>query len=309
MDKLRKLFASNDKDNSGSLDIDEFYEMFSATKNPFGDALFRLVNLDGDGEFLSFSEFVQVVTTYCLFGPNEILRFAFSVVDEDQSGFVSLEELDNLASWLHKGGPANLNTAILKIKEKYDKGDGNLSFETFKKIYREFPFIFYPAFRLQEGMMQTVFGQKWWDKKRKELDMVKEDEAPTEPSILSVYFPSIFPPKIASKEDTSQSAEKEEYVVFGGGVTLPPPGPELRAYRESMNDVAVIEEQMEITRKSRIKKSRDSKRAAEEKALKLKKERMQKRRARMLSAELLDPNSPPLLLTHQPASVVRLFGK
>ena len=43
MKKLRALFAKHDADNSGTLDIDEFYNLFEAKKNPFGDALFRMV--------------------------------------------------------------------------------------------------------------------------------------------------------------------------------------------------------------------------------------------------------------------------
>jgi len=150
--------------------------------------------LDGDGEFLSFSEFVSVVSTFCLFGPEEIIRFAFNCVDEDKSGFVSLEELDNLAGWLHDGGPSNLNTAIACIRvrvvrhsrgwvcerrgdyychvrshvacapvpqDKYDQGDGQIAFEHFKQINREFPFILHPAFHLQEEMQRAVLGQTW----------------------------------------------------------------------------------------------------------------------------------------------------
>jgi Ca2+-binding EF-hand superfamily protein len=327
MDKLRKLFAANDKDSSGSLDIDEFYEMFHSTKTPFGDSLFNLVDLDGNGEFLTFSEFVQVVTTFCLFGPNEVLRFAFNVVDVDKSGFISLAELDMLAGWLHKGGPANLNTAIEKIKEKYDKGDGNLSFETFKKIYREFPFLLFPAFQLQDNMMHVVFGQKWWDKKRKQLDMVKVDEIPDGPSLLTTattVFKGLFPATAASISDKLPSIFKNgfygggdddghhalgKFGDYGGGIKLPPAGPELIAHREFMAKVAEQEEEMEYERKMRMRQVREAKRVEEDRQLQLKRERMKKRRQRMLSAELLDPNAPALLLTHQPASVVKLFGK
>lgn len=319
MDKLRKLFASNDKDNSGSLDIDEFYEMFHSTKTPFGDALFQLVELDGDGEFLTFSEFVQVVTTFCLFGPNEVLRFAFNVVDIDSSGFVSLEELDMLAGWLHKGGPANLNTAIEKIKEKYDKGDGNLSFETFKKIYREFPFLFFPAFQLQNNMMHVVFGQKWWDRKRKQLDMVKNDDAPSGPSIFTTagsIFKNTFP-SITSKlpsifqhgsDEAGKGHKLGKFGDYGGGIKLPPAGPELIQHRLFMIKVQEQESEMEYERKLRMKIDRETKRKEVTKQLNMKRERMKKRRTRMLSAELLDPHAPALLLTHQPSSVVKTFG-
>lgn len=170
MQALRALFQKKDSDKSGTLDIEEFYALFSAKKSPFGDALFRLVDVGGDGDFLSFSEFVEVITTYCLFSASEILQFAFKVVDTDGSGYCSLAELDTLATFLHKDGPANLNTALARIQAKYDKGDGELSFESFVRIHREFPFLLHPAFELQEYMMDCVLGRRWWNKKKRVIE-------------------------------------------------------------------------------------------------------------------------------------------
>ena len=317
---LRKLFAKHDADKSGSLDIDEFYALFRSKKSPFGDQLFRLVDLDGDGEFLSFSEFVSVVSTYCLFGPEEILRFAFNVVDEDKSGFVSMAEMDNLAAWLHKDGPANLNTAMKKIQEKYDQGDGNISFESFRQINREFPFLFHPAFALQDSMMQCVLGQRWWDRKRRELGMIKDGAASEKPpgsespGLLGTLFPSIFPPKpipgAAGEEGADgEGADAEEDGIWGKAQILPPPGPELLAYRDFVTEVSAVEKNMESQRKARRRAVAAEKRVAAARELQLKRDRTAKRRARMLTDDLMDPMGEPLTLVHQPASVVRLFGK
>mmetsp|Transcript_67553 Transcript_67553/g.152876 ORF Transcript_67553/g.152876 Transcript_67553/m.152876 type:complete len:346 (-) Transcript_67553:264-1301(-) len=313
MKALQKTFNKYDKDKSGSLDIDEFYDLFDAKKSPFGDALFKLVELDGDAEFLDFSEFVSVVTTYALFGPEEVLRFAFNVVDEDTSGFVSLKELDNLAQWLHDGGPANLNTALSKIQAKYDKGDGNISFESFKLIAREYPFMLHPAFALQESMMKRVLGMKYWDKKRMQLGMVKDDDqmraekAKREgkeipPGFLATYLPSIF------GEGKSGDKKKKEDKAFGAGKAVPDPGPEMLAYHEFQDEVKAITDQLEKERKTRRKKARQQKAEAEEKLLALKRERMEARRARMLGLEVLDESAPPLQLIYRPAPVTRIFG-
>ena len=319
MAKLRAIFAKHDADNSGSLDIDEFYALFEAKKNPFGDALFKMVDLDGDGEFLSFSEFVSVVSTYCLFGPPEVLRFAFNAVDEDLSGFISFEELDNLAAWLHAGGPSNLNTAIAKIKEKYDQGDGQISFESFKKIYREFPFLIHPAFALQENMMARVLGMSWWKRKQRQLGMVKEDgderkRGDDEPTLLQTLLPSIFPHKkkltpeeIEAERIAKEAEEREIRTNYGKSRALPPPGPEMLAYQNFAVEVAAVDRAMEAQRKARKKKAARQKVEAAAEELRLKKERTKKRRARMLSADLRDPDGEPLFLLHQPASVEKLF--
>jgi Ca2+-binding EF-hand superfamily protein len=315
MDKLRAMFAKNDEDNSGSLDIDEFYQLFATKKSAFGDALFRLCELDGSCDFLSFSEFVSVVSTYCLFGPVEILRFAFNVVDEDNSGFVSLKELDGLASWLHEDGPANLNTAIARIRQDYDKGDGQISFESFQKINRQFPFLFHPAFALQETMMRRVLGQRWWDRKRKELKMVKNDDEETKlpegPGVFNRMFPSIFPyKKPLSPEEEAALAAKEaaENAKWGRGASLPSPGPELLAYREFVGEVEAVDNQMELERKERRRKAASEKRQKADYELKLKRERTSKRRSRMLPPDMMDPYGQPIQLSHQPSSVVPLFA-
>lgn len=306
---LKKRFTKYDKDGSGSLDMDEFYSLFGSKRSPFGDGIFNLVNLDGDGDFLSFSEFVTVVTTYCLFGPNEIIRFAFNVVDEDKSGFASFEELDNLATWLHKDGPANLNTAIEKIKTTYDQGDQNVSFESFKKVQKEYPFLFFPAFKLQEDMMVRVFGKRWWQKKQRELGMVKDGDEKGKKgdadsrSLLSRMFPSLFPHK--DKGDGNDDAQHKGQI----GPKLPPPGPETLAYQDFLVEVSKVSEHIELERKDRVKKAKDNKKKAAAKELALKQARIQRRRERMLSKDMMDPNGPPLLLTHQPRSVVSIYNK
>lgn len=297
---------------------DEFYGLFDAKKNPFGDALFKLVELDGDNEFLSFSEFVQVVSTFCLFGPEEVLRFAFNVVDEDHSGFVSLEELDNLASWLHEGGPANLNTAILRIKEKYDQGDGQFSFQTFKTMHREFPFLLHPAFALQEHMMAVVMGKRWWERKQRELGMMKDGDETTKaketqgPTMLQTFLPSIFPYKPPeTKPEGAEGGEEAEDMrrsAYGRKAALPPPGPEALAYADFQEEVKLVDAHMEGERKARRRKAVQEKVAAAAKELQRKKERTAKRRSRMLTSELMDPLGEPMLLVYQPASVVRVFG-
>ena len=313
MVRLRKLFQDKDSDKSGTLDIDEFYSLFAAKKSPFGDALFKLVDVGGDGDFLSFSEFVEVVTTYCLFGASDILRFAFRVVDEDNSGFVSMEELDKLADFLHKDGPANLNTALARIRNKYDKGDGEVSWENFVQMHREFPFLLHPAFELQEYMMNTVLGRRWWDRKKKALGLVKDGTAAAaaddEPGILGTLFPSIFGSKKREGAPPLGEGDGDGDGDGDGGVTaggLPPPGPELRAHRENVKTVAIQAQALRQERRERKNSAAEAKRRREAEQLLLARERMHTRRTRALTKELVNVKSP-LLLIHKPRPVSKLF--
>jgi len=283
--------------------------MFKSKKNPFGDYLFNMVNLDGDGEFLSFSEFVTVVSTYALFGPEEILRFAFNCVDEDKSGFVSLAELDNLFAWLHTNGSSNLNTALNKIKEKYDKGDGQINYENFKKIQREFPFVLHPAFKLQEDMHTAVLGLSWWKKKQKELGMIKFNEPPVGPSVVSAILPTVFPAAntAAAVASGGFNKMKDAYKVMSSRAP-PPPGPELIANKVFVAEVARVEIQIEAERKARVKQAALGKKEMEFRELQLIQARIQKRRQRMFSVELLNTDRQPMKLVHEPIPVVKVNG-
>ena len=42
-------------------------------------------------------------------------------------------------------------------------------------------------------MHQAVLGLSWWKKKQKELGMIKVDEPPVGPSMVSTLLPSVFP--------------------------------------------------------------------------------------------------------------------
>jgi hypothetical protein len=86
-----------------------------------------------------------------------------------------------------------------------------------------------------------------WHKKQEELNMIKYDEPKVVegPSILTQLFPSIFPPKAkkATAEEEAAAAaaraaeEEEERLGFGRAKALPPPGPELLAYRDFVIEV------------------------------------------------------------------------
>ena len=88
---LWKRFQKHDKDKSGTIDIMEFYTMISEERTVFGDSIFELIDIDNNGT-LDFSEFVQTLGTYCMFGRNDILKFCFYVFDKDKNGLLTYDE-------------------------------------------------------------------------------------------------------------------------------------------------------------------------------------------------------------------------
>ena len=83
--RLWKAFKAYDKDKSGSIDVDEFYKMVGEKRSLFGDSIFELIDIDNNAQ-LDFSEFMSVVSTYCMFGRVDVRKFCFYIFDKDKNG-------------------------------------------------------------------------------------------------------------------------------------------------------------------------------------------------------------------------------
>ena len=67
----------------------------------FGDAIFDLIDTE-DTEKIEFGEFVQAVSTFCMFEPPEVLKFVFYIFDKDKNGYIGQDELGNFIEQLHQ---------------------------------------------------------------------------------------------------------------------------------------------------------------------------------------------------------------
>ena len=143
---LWKRFQKHDKDKSGTIDIMEFYTMISEERTVFGDSIFELIDIDNNGT-LDFSEFVQTLGTYCMFGRNDILKFCFYVFDKDKNGYIEQDELHALIEMLHGNDPSsNCKIAL----DKFDTNkDGKIDFGEFTLMNNNFPRLLFPAYRFQ----------------------------------------------------------------------------------------------------------------------------------------------------------------
>lgn len=170
---LWRIFQKYDKDHGGTIDVQEFYKLIEESRTVFGDSLFELVDIDCSGA-LDFSEFVQTVGTYCLFGRPDILKFCFYVFDKDKNGYIDSDELHALVEMLHNNNPSsNCRGALTSFDTN---SDGKIDFEEFQQLNVKFPMLLFPAFRMQENMMINTMGKEWWTKK-KEMLQGQRDEA------------------------------------------------------------------------------------------------------------------------------------
>merc|ERR1712159_783635 len=84
---LYKKFQDIDVDGSGVIDIKEFFEYIQMEPTPFGVKLFSLIDENGSGE-IDFNEFLVGLWNMCTFDEEALLKFAFQLIDEDDSGYV-----------------------------------------------------------------------------------------------------------------------------------------------------------------------------------------------------------------------------
>lgn len=82
-----------DKDNSGTIERDEFLSLPQVSSNPLATRMIAIFDEDGGGD-VDFQEFVSGLSAFSSKGnKEEKLRFAFKVYDIDRDGYISNGEL------------------------------------------------------------------------------------------------------------------------------------------------------------------------------------------------------------------------
>ena len=158
---LKEKYDGIDLDGSGEIDQDEFFDALGENRSPFTDGLFALIDQDGSGT-VEFDEYVVVLSTYCMYTKEDILKFCFDLFDVDGSNTIDEKEFVELVKCVNNASPmfpGNFGTAI----QMFDvNDDGLIDFNEFVEIDRRFPLVLYPAFKLQDKMQRLTLGEKEW---------------------------------------------------------------------------------------------------------------------------------------------------
>jgi serine/threonine-protein phosphatase 2B regulatory subunit len=137
VDRLRKRFMKLDKDNSGTIERDEFLSLPQISSNPLATRMIAIFDEDGGGD-VDFEEFVSGLSAFSNKGNKEQkLRFAFKVYDIDRDGYISNGELFIVLKMM-----VGSNLKDQQLQQIVDKTimeadldkDGKISFEEFTKM-------------------------------------------------------------------------------------------------------------------------------------------------------------------------------
>ncbi|KAK9416546.1 putative Calcineurin subunit B [Seiridium unicorne] len=137
VDRLRKRFMKLDKDNSGTIERDEFLSLPQISSNPLATRMIAIFDEDGGGD-VDFQEFVSGLSAFSSKGNKEQkLHFAFKVYDIDRDGYISNGELFIVLKMM-----VGSNLKDQQLQQIVDKTimeadldkDGKISFEEFTKM-------------------------------------------------------------------------------------------------------------------------------------------------------------------------------
>lgn len=135
VDRLRKRFMKLDKDNSGTIEREEFLSLPQVSSNPLATRMIAIFDEDGGGD-VDFQEFVLGLSAFSSKGnKEEKLKFAFKVYDIDRDGYISNGELFIVLKMMVGSNlkDQQLQQIVDKTIMEADKdGDGKISFEEFK---------------------------------------------------------------------------------------------------------------------------------------------------------------------------------
>ncbi|KAK4152931.1 hypothetical protein C8A00DRAFT_34328 [Chaetomidium leptoderma] len=137
VDRLRKRFMKLDKDNSGTIEREEFLSLPQISSNPLATRMIAIFDEDGGGD-VDFQEFVSGLSAFSSKGNKEQkLRFAFKVYDIDRDGYISNGELFIVLKMM-----VGNNLKDQQLQQIVDKtimeadmdNDGKISFEEFTRM-------------------------------------------------------------------------------------------------------------------------------------------------------------------------------
>ena len=176
--KMRYIFKKDiDLDNDGLISVEELAIFLRQPLSmcPFLKQIFSLatgsVALEAESNkvpIFDLGSTLKAVAVFCMISSSDLLKFIFSSYDTKGYGFIERSDFYDLLELFHPRHQDDRVQSALKEIHLPTDGNGTLQFAAFEDISRRFPYLFYPAFRVQEKVRQKFFGKRWW---RRKLEM------------------------------------------------------------------------------------------------------------------------------------------
>ena len=136
---LEQRFRRLDRDGSGMLEPNEFFDIPELAQNPLVQRVISVFDKNKDGN-ISFYEFVTGISKLSEAGSEEDkMRFLFSIYDIENDGFISNGELFKVLKMMVGNNLTDVqlqqlvDRTIIRADEDFD---GKISYEEFCKMIR-----------------------------------------------------------------------------------------------------------------------------------------------------------------------------
>ena len=137
---LEQRFRRLDKDGSGMLEPNEFFDIPELAQNPLVQRVISVFDKNKDGN-ISFYEFVTGISKLSAAGSeDDKMRFLFSIYDIEGDGFISNGELFKVLKMMVGNNLTDVqlqqlvDRTIIRADEDFD---GKISYEEFCKMIRD----------------------------------------------------------------------------------------------------------------------------------------------------------------------------
>lgn len=165
--KLHQIFSAMDQDNSGEINLREFFTYIDIKRTRYSERAFTVMDRDGSGE-VDFIEFVLAVWNYCSFSKPSLIRYSFDIYDLDGSGEIERGEATRCVREIW-GDDWEQNANAQKVMAKLDavmqtNPNERLTIQMFQDFTQRHPILLFPAFQLQTEIQHHVLGERFWQK-------------------------------------------------------------------------------------------------------------------------------------------------
>jgi len=166
---LEKVWLDFSKYMQGKkISTEDFFEKFGETKkNILTEGLLDLVETESPS-YVSFGEFIDIVCIWCTFDIDDIVKYCYYIIDREKTGTCNKLEVKYFVRQIYNY-ESNSNIELgLEYLDRFDGGDGLITYQEFFEMVRLFPQTFAPAFKLQTNFARSSFGLDWWENTRRD---------------------------------------------------------------------------------------------------------------------------------------------
>lgn len=175
-------YKKEKKKEPTTLDLESFFAHFSISRTNLNERIFHIMDATGSGE-LTFLQFSLTLWNYLTLGHRALIRLSFSLLDPDNTGFISFEDLGELIGEVQGGDWQSLPRmkpvamGVARIAAKEGDNDGTIGLKAFEKICSEYPALLFPAYSAQLRLREAILGKSYWEKEQKRREDLSKLQA------------------------------------------------------------------------------------------------------------------------------------